>query len=181
MIQLLRPSEYRRQRWKNDGGVTDEIAADAEASPPSWRISVATIERDGPFSDFHGYDRTIVALDPGVRLTVDGVDVELNQHEPYDFRGESKVDARVVGGPSRDLNVMTRRAQFAHDAAIVRSPQRFLVDDDELIFAYVLTGQAKIAETECAAGETMYLDSAERFDVHPSDNSAVCVIHITPR
>lgn len=180
MIQLLRASDYRLQRWKNGGGMTHEIAADAENDPPAWRISVATIERDGPFSDFRGYDRTIVALDDGVRLNVDGSDVALVQFEPFAFRGESAVSASVTAS-SRDLNAMTMRAQFAHDVEVVRSAQRFLVDDDELLFAYVLTGTATVSETRCAAGETVYLDSVERFDVTPDADSAVCVIHITPR
>lgn len=180
MVQLLRPSEYRRQRWKNGGGITDEIAADAE-SPPAWRISIATIERSGPFSDFRGYDRTIVALDEGVTLSVDGVDVTLLRYEPFDFDGESSVEARVSASPARDLNVMTLRKEFAHDVEILRTPQRYLVDDDELVFAYVLRGEATVSDTRCAEGETAYLEELERFDIVPAPDSAVCVIHITPR
>lgn len=180
MIQLLRPNDYREQRWKNGGGITHEIAADAEFDPPAWRISVATIERDGPFSDFRGYDRTIVALDSGVTLSVDGAETALHQYEPFAFRGESAVGARVASA-SRDLNAMTLRAEYAHDVEVVRERQRFLVDDDELLFVYVLQGTATINELRCGQGETAYLDSVERFDVAPGDDSAVCVIHITPR
>ena len=180
MVQLLRPSEYRRQRWKNSGGITDEIAADAE-SPPAWRISIATIERDGSFSDFGGYDRTIVALDEGVTLIVDGVEVPLRLNEPYDFWGEAAVDAHISVASARDLNVMTLRAEFAHDVEVVTTPHRYLVDEDELLFAYVLHGEATVCDLRCGAGETAYLGEVERFDVVPSADSAVCVIHITPR
>jgi|SRR5215469_2129621 len=180
MVQLLRPSEYRRQPWKNGAGITDEIAADAE-SPPAWRISLATIERDGPFSDFRGYDRTIVALDEGVRLTVDGVDAELRRHEPFEFAGESEVDAHIAVSSARDLNVMTKRAEFAHDVEVVTSPQRYVVDDDELLFVYVLCGDVKVDEQRAAEGETIYLNSVERFNVAPGADSAACVIHVTPR
>ncbi|MBV8638195.1 MAG: HutD family protein [Candidatus Eremiobacteraeota bacterium] len=179
MIELLRPSQYRRQRWKNGGGVTDEIAADAE-SPPAWRVSIATIERDGPFSDFRGYDRTIVALDDGVTLTVDGNDVPLRRHEPCEFRGEAAVEAHVTA-TARDFNVMTLRGAFAHNVEVVTTPQRYLVDEDELLFAYVLCGEATVFDLHCAEGETAYLDAVERFDVIPGADSAVCVIHITPR
>ncbi len=180
MVELLRPSNYRRQRWKNNGGVTDEIAADA-ASPPAWRVSIATIEHDGPFSDFRGYDRTIVALDGGVTLTVDGSELTLRQHEPFDFRGESTVEARITTGTARDLNVMTLRTEFAHDVEVLRTPRRYLVDEDELVFAYMLCGEATVHDVHCAAGETAYLDEVERFDIVPAAESAVCVIHITPR
>ena len=180
MLQLLRPTDYRQQRWKNGGGITHEIAADAENDPPAWRISIATIEASGPFSDFRGFDRTIVALDEGVSLTVDGVDVELRPHEPFDFRGESAVSARV-SSPARDLNAMTMRALYAHDVEILTSSRRYLIDDDELVFVYVLRGSAIVNGTPCEQNETIYLDSVERFDVAPGDESAVCVIHVTPR
>ena len=181
MIELLKPSQYRTFPWKNGGGVTAEIAADAESSPPAWRLSLATIERDGPFSDFRGYDRTIVALDDGVTLTVDGNEVHLQRHEPFEFRGESIVGAHVAQGPTQDLNVMTLRSEFAHDVEVLTEARRYLVDQDELLFAYVLCGDAVVSGIACAAGETTYLDEVERFDVVPGADSAVCVVHVTPR
>ena len=49
--------------WKNGGGSTTEIAI----APPGaglddfdWRISLATISEDGPFSVFPGIDRTLI-------------------------------------------------------------------------------------------------------------------------
>jgi environmental stress-induced protein Ves len=177
-VEIIRAADYREQRWKNDGGVTHEVAADAE-SPPAWRISIATIERSGPFSDFRGYDRTIVALDGSVTLTVDGASVPLPQYEPYDFRGEAKVDC-AVDSVSRDFNVMTMRAECAHDVEIVHAKSRFVIDDDEIVFGYVLHGQARIHDATAAAGETVYLDSVESFDVAPADGSAVCLVRITP-
>ena len=49
--------------WKNGGGETAEIAV----SPPGaalddfdWRLSMARVETDGPFSAFPGIDRTLV-------------------------------------------------------------------------------------------------------------------------
>ncbi len=58
--------------WKNGGGTTREIAV----RPPgagmdafAWRVSVADIVADGPFSAFPGIDRQIALLDgAGVHL-----------------------------------------------------------------------------------------------------------------
>ena len=182
MIERLTPAQYARQRWKNDGGETLEIAADAEATPPAWRISVATIERSGPFSDFSGYDRTIVSLDGGaVRLTIDGIDVVLARCEPLAFTGESKVHATLDGAPARDLNVMTQRASYAHDVEIVATPSVFLTDEDELVFAYVMRGEATVGGIACASGDTVYLDGEERVEIAPAGDAIVCVARITPR
>jgi environmental stress-induced protein Ves len=179
VIELLKPSDYREQRWKNGGGVTHEIAVDAE-EPPAWRMSVATIESDGPFSDFRGYDRTIVAIEGSVTLSADGREIALAPFEPFLFRGETQVACTIEGSLARDFNVMTMRNEFAHDVEVVRSQARFVVDDDELVFGYALAGEARVHDTLVRAGETIYLDGVESFDVIPSDGGALALVRITP-
>ncbi|MBM7325185.1 HutD family protein, partial [Agrobacterium sp. S2] len=47
--------------WKNGGGVTTEIIvhpAKASMADFDWRISMANVAQDGPFSIFPGVDRT---------------------------------------------------------------------------------------------------------------------------
>lgn len=105
--------------WKNGAGLTREIAC----APPGaslddfdWRISVAEVRADGPFSAFAGIDRCIALLQgAGMRLrSADGrVDHRLVQPcAPYAFAGEAAVEATLVDGPCTDLNVMTRRNRW---------------------------------------------------------------------
>ena len=72
MYRLLTPADYRPMPWKNGAGRTTEIAAHpagAALDAFAWRVSIADVERDGPFSRFPGIDRTIVLLDgAGMRL-----------------------------------------------------------------------------------------------------------------
>ncbi|ODV41161.1 hypothetical protein AWV79_00775 [Cupriavidus sp. UYMMa02A] len=102
--------------WKNGGGTTREVAVwppDAGLDEFAWRISVADIAADGPFSAFAGIDRQIVLLDgAGVRLrAADGsFDHRLATiGEPFAFSGDVAVDATLIAGATRDFNVMTRR------------------------------------------------------------------------
>lgn len=104
--------------WKNGGGTTREIAAwppGAGMDAFAWRISVADIAADGPFSAFPGIDRQIALLDgAGVRLrAVDGTfDHRLDEiGVPFAFAGETPVDATLIAGATRDFNVMTRRGR----------------------------------------------------------------------
>src|SRR5258707_14720415 len=63
--RVLSPSDYRRMPWKNGGGHTHEIAAHPEGAGMAafaWRVSIAEIAQDGPFSSFPGVDRTLVLL-----------------------------------------------------------------------------------------------------------------------
>ena len=99
--------------WKNGGGVTRVLLADASPER-AWRVSVATIDGDGAFSDFSGYDRTFVPLDHSLRLTVDGSAVDAAPFRPIAFRGESHVTSRLTVRPVHDLNVMTKRDACSH-------------------------------------------------------------------
>lgn len=105
-------------RWKNGGGNTREIAV----WPPGagmddfvWRLSVADIEADGPFSAFPGIDRQIVLLDgAGVMLRAD--DGSFNHRlvqpgTPFAFSGDTGLQAALLDGATRDFNVMTRRGR----------------------------------------------------------------------
>ncbi len=180
MIEHVPVTAYRTMPWKNGGGVTHEIAAEA-GTPPLWRLSVATIDRDGPFSDFSGYDRTIVALDGSVELTCNASSFALTPLTPFIFRGEDSVTCRIAAGPARDFNVMTARDAFMHDVEIVNGRSVFLVDDDELVFVYLAQGNARVDSVACVAGETVYLDSVERIEIVAEPGARVCVVRITPR
>jgi environmental stress-induced protein Ves len=180
MLHLLRASDYREAPWKNGGGLSYEIAAD-DFTPPTWRISVARIDRDGPFSDFRGYDRTIVALDGGtVTLEVPGGSFTLERGQPFPFAGEIPVTARLTGEPARDLNVMTLRNEWLHDVEIVNVPMRFVLDEDEFAFVYAHSGATLVDNERCTAGDTMVVDEAESFSVLPDFEASAVVIRVTP-
>jgi environmental stress-induced protein Ves len=112
-VRVLRAADRVATPWKNGGGVTREVAA----WPPSagldafdWRVSLADVATDGPFSAFPGVDRvlTVVAGD-GLVLEIDGRTTHLEPGAPFAFPGEAAVTARLTAGPIRDLNVMVRR------------------------------------------------------------------------
>ena len=106
--------------WKNGGGSTTEIAIEppgAQFDEFEWRISLATITQDGPFSLFPGVDRTL-ALVEGAGLTLDIDDsrrfVLGDEDTVIEFPGEAAIGATLIGGPTIDFNVMTRRAVCHH-------------------------------------------------------------------
>lgn len=119
-MRILRAADHRRMAWKNGGGETVEIIV----SPPAaglddfdWRISMARVERDGPFSAFPGIDRTLAVLDgEGLILDVEGrVPLALTARgEPVTFPADAPTTGRLVDGPITDLNVMSRRGRFVH-------------------------------------------------------------------
>lgn len=112
--------------WKNGGGTTREIACSPEGAGIDdfdWRVSIAGIDRAGPFSAFDGVDRVIMLLEgAGVRLhSRDGrIDHRLDRaHAPFAFAGDVALDCELLGASSTDFNVMTRRGKLRADVRVL--------------------------------------------------------------
>ncbi len=104
--------------WANGGGTTAEVAifppgASIGARDFDWRISMARVEADGPFSALPGFDRILTLMaGPGVTLEAEQRRFVLDHaYAKAAFPGDWAVEARLHGGPIDDLNVMTRRGR----------------------------------------------------------------------
>lgn len=111
--------------WRNGGGTTREVArfpAGSSAQPFAWRVSVARVATDGPFSPFPGVDRTLwLVQGRGMRLDVDGRPATLSRRfARLDFPGEAAVMAHLLEGPTEDLNVMVDRTRFRATSCIAQ-------------------------------------------------------------
>lgn len=115
-VQRLPATQRKEVAWKNGGGTTAEVAV----WPPGvgfddfdWRVSMARVERDGPFSRFPGIERTLVLLEGRMRLSgIDEAAVDLIPGSPpIVFDGDLAVNA-TVHSPVLDLNVMCRRDRY---------------------------------------------------------------------
>jgi environmental stress-induced protein Ves len=105
--------------WKNGGGSTTEIAIgppDAGFEDFDWRVSLATIEKDGAFSLFPGVDRTLALVEGhGMTLEIDGEPTMVTDLDPVvAFDGSSQVIAKLNRGGSTDFNAMTRSERCYH-------------------------------------------------------------------
>jgi environmental stress-induced protein Ves len=119
MTQLIQYASLRTAPWKNGGGSTTEIAISplgAGFDDFEWRVSLATIAQDGPFSSFPGIDRSLALVaGDGVLLDFGDERFVLSPSEPLiEFAGEDQVHATVTGPHTTDFNVMTRRGQCRH-------------------------------------------------------------------
>jgi environmental stress-induced protein Ves len=124
-MQILRHADYRRMPWKNGLGVTEEVIAHPPGSDIAsfgWRLSIAHVGADGPFSVFAGIDRTIALLDgDGLYLDMPDGAIELDRKgAPLPFSGDLEIASRNKGGPTIDLNIMTRRGRFEHRMQRIR-------------------------------------------------------------
>jgi environmental stress-induced protein Ves len=125
MHRLLQPADYARMPWKNGGGTTVEIVAHPDGATVSdfdWRLSVADVAADGPFSRFPGVDRVLtIVTGTGLRLAGGAGETELRAaYEPYAFSGDDELHCTLLAGPVRDLNLMLRRSRVRGCVIVVR-------------------------------------------------------------
>jgi len=107
--------------WKNGGGTTRDLLAWPDPAAWQLRISVAAIERNGPFSEFGGIERWFAVLHgSGVALQLGGARREIRRGEPpLRFDGALAPMCWLLDGPTSDLNLLVRRAAGTaamHDA-----------------------------------------------------------------
>ncbi len=108
MIHLTH-TDFRVQTWANGRGRTVELARVDDARGLVWRLSVAAVVEDGPFSRFAGVHRNLTVIrGPGFSLTGTGVALRAAPLTPVAFSGDIDIAAHDVTGPSEDFNVMTR-------------------------------------------------------------------------
>jgi len=158
--------------WKNGLGVTEEVIAyppGSDIATFGWRLSIAHVGADGPFSVFAGIDRTIALLDgDGLLLDLpDATTIALDPASaPFSFSGDLAITSRNRGGPTIDLNIMTRRGQFAHVMRRVGpGPIEIVHPGTILVFnsPAMLTGPA----------ETIAIERFDAVIVDPNDGPVV--------
>jgi len=149
---LIPATEYRRERWKNGLGWTREVLRWPSGSAEwDWRVSIAEVDKGGPFSSFPGVDRELVLLaGEGMRLDFDdGESVELRPpHDRHRFAGERALSAELFNGPTQDFNLMWRRervsATLLHRPLV--GPMLFFAEPGVRWLAYLLSGRATVKD-----------------------------------
>ncbi|GHC50661.1 HutD/Ves family protein [Neogemmobacter tilapiae] len=107
MFEILTPAQFLTSPWRNGGGVTHEIAKAEQDGRWLWRLSVAEVASDGPFSHFPGMARILTVIE-GAGMVLDTPDGPLAAQplHPVGFSGETSVVGRLLNGQIRDLNVI---------------------------------------------------------------------------
>ncbi|MGW5851712.1 HutD/Ves family protein [Streptomyces sp. NPDC055254] len=163
-VRVLRAADRGETVWKNGGGVIREIAVRPEGAGTgdfAWRVSLADVRADGPFSAFPDVDRTLtLAEGAGMDLAVAGAHRLVDErYAPQDFAGDEPTDCRLLAGPVVNFNVMFRRGSVRARTAVVRGALGVCVPAGETLLVVALEGTAVLE----GAGE------APAFGLDPYD------------
>lgn len=192
---VLRASGYARMRWKNSAGWTSEIlkihdSEERDTNDWAWRLSIAEIETDAPFSAFPGVERELVLLSGnGLRLRFDDGETRelLPPHDKLRFAGERPAFGELIDGPTRDFNLMWKRGRV--DARLwVRplvGPMVVFVEPGQAWALHLVAGHARFADGSAlgalAAGDTAILHAGATRSRHALDGGGtLLVVRIDP-
>ncbi|MFG2663779.1 HutD family protein [Streptomyces sp. NPDC048387] len=147
--RILRAADRTAAPWKNGGGVTREIAAGPEGAGTEdfdWRVSLAEVSADGPFSRFPGVDRTLtLAEGAGMELTLAGARRRLDErYVPGDFPGDEPTDCRLLDGPVVNFNVMYRRGRVEAHTAVILGALALAAPPRTTLLVVALDGPARL-------------------------------------
>jgi environmental stress-induced protein Ves len=159
----LTPRQYKVMPWKNGGGMTTEILAEPKADGGNlWRLSIAEVAQSGPFSDFSGYDRTIMLIE-GAGFTLDFESAPSKRldrlYEPYAFDGGWKTDCTLIDGPIRDFTLMALRDAGPAELTVARLDRDGIsVPPARTVVFHAFDGEATVSGRPLPAGDTLRID-----------------------
>lgn len=183
MHRILRNGDYPSRPWKNGGGTTRDIIV----SPPGasldefdWRLSLAQVDRDGPFSRFDGVDRTLVLLSGAMTLHEPDRRIELVRGEPVEFPGERAIEATLNGGSTLDFNVMTRRGRVRHTVRreVFSAPANLSSTRGSTIVLFALQGGLRLEGESLDTYDTVVIEAGSVGVAATTDRVAALVIRI---
>lgn len=133
--------------WKNGGGVTHEIAKRERDGKILWRLSLAEVASDGPFSAFPGLSRILTVIEgAGIKLhSAEGV-LEVRPLSPARFAGDTPVQGVLVDGPIHDFNVIYDGSVFAAEVEVLSSANRLVARQGTEQTLFSLDGNVQLNE-----------------------------------
>lgn len=183
-MRIFRYADSQPMPWKNGQGTTTEITvspAGAGLEDFDWRLSIARMETDAPFSAFPGIMRTLAVIEgAGLRLAVAGdAPVALDQSSaPHRFAADRPADARLLDGPVSNLNIMTRRTGLSHFMRRLRLQGSLELSVTGALLVLCHTGAIRIGNASLGPLDCALIEETEAAALHSSTVSSAFLIDI---
>ncbi|MCE9686743.1 HutD family protein [Shewanella sp. AS16] len=168
-MDIIRFNQCQSTQWKNGGGTTTQLII----APPGagldnfdYRVSMARVNSDTPFSQFEAIDRQLLILEgEGLALEIEGKEgaaTLLKLGPALAFAGELMIGSKLLAGPVLDFNVMTRRGHYRAKTEYLRLEKNVGINQEcrsrrcLLIF---------LTQTLCLTGEGMPALELQTYDL----------------
>jgi len=156
-MRHLTSADYRVMPWANGRGTTTELIRVERDGTLDWRLSMAQVVEDGPFSRLPGIARNLTVIaGPGFDLVGPGLRLPARPKEPVAFSGDLDIRAEGVTAPSVDFNVMV--AGRSAEVHLVTGPVQVTPKRGATLCVFILAAQG------LSAHDVLISDAPLRFE-----------------
>lgn len=137
-VRIVRAGDGRAMAWKNGGGTTTEIATGSDGHHGQdrgegylWRLSLADVARDGPFSRFPRFDRISMMISGNGLVLEAGAHGQISLETafaPASYSGDWPVHGTLTDGPIVNFNVIFNRRKLTADLTVLDPAQQRHLD-----------------------------------------------------
>lgn len=190
LFTIIPPSQFIKIPWKNGKGTTNELAISDSGTVDDfdWRLSIADVVEDGPFSDFSGYQRNLLLIKgKGIHLQHD--QQKTNQLDQLldmaTFDGANQTTGKLIAGPVTDFNLITRQGKYHARVNTYRHKQSVELDQYSLCFVYCLAEISYLSAQESnlkvmlPAGHLLKILEPHKLNLSITGQQMI-VIHLIP-
>lgn len=153
MQRIIRAADLVATPWKNSGGLTREIASHDAGGALHWRLSIADVDKDGPFSAFPGLSRILTVIEGhGMDLHTPTETLAARPLQPLAFAGDVPVQGALRDGPVRNFNLIYDANHVTPTVTVLNASQQL---PDGPLALHCLTGKARVDDSLLSTGDTM--------------------------
>ncbi len=184
LVTHLPSSDYQAMPWRNGAGTTHQIAIDDtlgdSQAPFLWRLSMADLAGDGPFSEIPDVDRILVLIEgDGVELTIaEAAPEPLGEHAAIAFAGDVPTSLTMASQAGRNLNLMWDRTRATGIVDILQVGDTLHIEE-HIAFAIALGTSATIEvdgdEHVLGEQDTLQIDDGGAISISDGE---VCIARI---
>ena len=153
-MKIIRRSEFKSVPWKNQGGVTHEIAKQENDQNILWRLSIAEVTKNGSFSLFEGLHRSLTVIS-GTGMDLHGASGnpvhEALLLKPITFSGSAVLIGVLRSGFCEDFNLIFDPKIFEGRVDIIDSEDDIMISPP----SDSITGLLCLADTMKCGGQIL--------------------------
>jgi uncharacterized protein len=180
-MRIFRFSDLQQTPWKNGAGITREIAIARVSDALIWRLSIADVGGDGPFSKFECLSRILTVIEgQGMELISRDATLQADYAVPVSFDGALEIQTRLKDGPLRDLNLIYDPSFCTGHAQVITTESKHVVEAKagRITALHCMVGAVALGETELLHKGDTALIEGDAFNFTIAGNSTALMITI---
>lgn len=176
-IQIIRQADLNPEPWKNGGGITRQIWSETSKDDLLWRLSLADVSSDGPFSTFPNKTR-VLSVVQGAGIDLYGADTAMaaDPFKPLRFDGAVPLDGVLRDGKIVNFNLIHHAQRIRSDVTVLHGPCPVTpLTSGAVHLLHCASGQITMGRSETlAVGDTALIPANDA--IPETEVSGICIL-----